>query len=154
MTKNLLNRRSFLQVSVAAGGGMLVALHLDPVELLAQGPPGAPAVRYDALAFVKINPDSTVTITSKNPEIGQGIKNMLPMIIADELDVPWSSVRVQQGAFDAMYGGQLAGGSFATPSIWTPMRLVGAGARQMLSAAAAQPWSVRAAEITSERGAP
>ena len=59
MTKNLLTRRSFLQVSVAAGGGMLIALHLDPVELLAQGPPGAPAVRYDALAFVKIAADGT-----------------------------------------------------------------------------------------------
>ena len=105
MTKNLLNRRSFLQVSVAAGGGMLVALHLDPVELLAQGPPGAPAVRYDALAFVKINPDSTVTITSKNPEIGQGIKNMLPMIIADELDVDWSSVKIVQAdaAYEALF---------------------------------------------------
>jgi CO/xanthine dehydrogenase Mo-binding subunit len=88
MTKNLITRRSFLQVSVATGGGMLIALHLDPAELLAQGPPGGAAVRYDALAFVKIAPDGIVTITSKNPEIGQGIKNMLPMIIADELDVP------------------------------------------------------------------
>ncbi len=139
MTKNLLNRRSFLQVSAAAGGGMLVALHLDPVELLAQGPPGAPAVRYDALAFVKINADSTVTITSKNPEIGQGIKNMLPMIIADELDVDWASVKIVQADADqTKYGAQVAGGSTATPTNWDPMRQVGAAVRQMVLAAAAQ----------------
>src|SRR5687768_17875503 len=111
MTKNLITRRSSLQVSVATGGGMMIALHLDPVELLAQGPPGAPAVRYDAVAFVKIAPDGIVTITSKNPEIGQGIKNMLPMIIADELDVDWSSVRVVQADADqTKYGAQVAGG--------------------------------------------
>jgi isoquinoline 1-oxidoreductase beta subunit len=153
MTKNLLNRRSFLQVSVAAGGGMLVALHLDPVELLAQGPPGAPAVRYDALAFVKINTDSTVTITSKNPEIGQGIKNMLPMIIADELDVDWASVKIVQADADqTKYGAQVAGGSTATPTNWDPMRQVGAAIRQMVLAAAADKWSVPVSELTTASG--
>jgi isoquinoline 1-oxidoreductase beta subunit len=153
MTKNLISRRSFLQVSVAAGGGMVVALHLDPVEMLAQGPPGAPAVRYDAVAFVKINTDGTVTITSKNPEIGQGIKNMLPMIIADELDVDWASVKVVQADADqTKYGAQVAGGSTATPTNWDPMRQVGAAIRQMVLAAAAEKWSVPVSELTTASG--
>jgi isoquinoline 1-oxidoreductase beta subunit len=153
MTKNLITRRSFLQVSVATGGGMLIALHLDPAELLAQGPPGAPAVRYDALAFVKIAPDGIVTITSKNPEIGQGIKNMLPMIIADELDVDWSSVKVVQADVDqSKYGAQVAGGSTATPTNWDPMRQVGSAIRQMVLAAAADQWSVPVSELTTASG--
>jgi isoquinoline 1-oxidoreductase subunit beta len=153
MTKNLVTRRSFMQVSAAAGGGMLIALHLDPAELLAQGPPGAPAVRYDALAFVKIAPDGIVTITSKNPEIGQGIKNMLPMIIADELDVDWSSVRVVQADADqTKYGAQVAGGSTATPTNWDPMRQVGSAIRQMVLAAAADKWSVPVTELTTASG--
>ena len=153
MTKNLLNRRSFLQVSVAAGGGMLIALHLDPVEMLAQGPPGAPAVRYDALAFVKIGADGTVTITSKNPEIGQGIKNMLPMIIADELDVDWASVKIVQADADqTKYGAQVAGGSTATPTTGDPMRQVGSAIRQMLLAAAAEKWTVPVSELTTASG--
>jgi isoquinoline 1-oxidoreductase subunit beta len=152
MTKHL-TRRSFLQVSAAAGGGMVIALHLDPVEMLAQGPPGAPAVRYDALAFVKIDPDGTVTITSKNPEIGQGIKNMLPMIIADELDVDWSSVKIVQADADqTKYGAQVAGGSTATPTNWDPMRQVGSAIRQMILAAAAEKWSVPVSELTTASG--
>jgi len=153
MTKNLITRRSFLQVSVATGGGMLIALHLDPAELLAQGPPGGAAVRYDALAFVKIAPDGIVTITSKNPEIGQGIKNMLPMIIADELDVDWSSVKVVQADVDqSKYGAQVAGGSTATPTNWDPMRQVGSAIRQMVLAAAADKWSVPVSELTTASG--
>ena len=153
MTKNLITRRSFLQVSAATGGGMLIALHLDPAELLAQGPPGAPAMRYDALAFVKIAPDGIVTITSKNPEIGQGIKNMLPMIIADELDVDWSSVRIVQADADqTKYGAQVAGGSTATPTNWDPMRQVGSAIRQMVLAAAADKWSVPVSELTTASG--
>ena len=86
MTKNL-SRRSFIRVSAIAGGGAVFALHLDPAELFAQGPPGVTPPQFQALAFVTINANNTFTITSKNPEIGQGVKNMLPMIIADELDV-------------------------------------------------------------------
>jgi isoquinoline 1-oxidoreductase beta subunit len=151
MTKNL-TRRSFLQVSVAAGGGMLVALHLDPAELLAQGFGGA-GVRFDAPSFVKIATDGTVTITSKNPEIGQGVKNMLPMIIADELDVDWSRVTIVQADADqSRYGAQVAGGSTATPMNWDPMRQVGSAIRQMILAAAADKWTVPVGELTTASG--
>ena len=126
-----------MRVSAIAGGGMMLALHLDPVELLAQGPP--PAGGFDALAFVKIGADGAVTIMNKNPEIGQGVKNMLPTIIADELDVDWSSVKVEQAAVDgSKFGAQFAGGSLSTPMNWDPLRQVGAACRQMMLAAAAQ----------------
>ena len=150
MTARLLDRRSFLRVSAVAGGGVMLALHLDPVELLAQGPPPA---TFDAMAFVKIGADGTVTIMNKNPEIGQGVKNMLPMIIADELDVDWSSVKIEQAAVDgSKFGAQFAGGSLSTPMNWDPLRQVGAACRQMVLAAAAQKWSVPVGELTTRSG--
>src|SRR5918993_2737507 len=152
MTTSLLNRRSFIKVSAYAGGGMLVALQLDPAELLAQGPPGGGA-DPQAWAFVKIQPDNKITIVNKNPEIGQGVMNMLPMLIADELDVDWSSVTIEMADADqAKYGSQLAAGSFSTPQNWTPLRQVGAAVRQTLLAAAAQRWSVPATELTTASG--
>jgi isoquinoline 1-oxidoreductase beta subunit len=146
----LLNRRSFIKVSALTGGGMLVALHLDPVEVFAQfGPQADP----QAWAFVKFQPDGTVTIINKNPEIGQGVMNMLPMLIAEELDVDWSNVKVELAEADqTKYGAQLAGGSLSTPMNWDPLRRVGAAVRQMLVAAAAQQWSVPAAELTTGSG--
>src|SRR5688572_23438869 len=110
MTTATLTRRSFLHASALAGGGVMLALHFDPIDVFAQGPPQGPAPTFMPTAFVKIAPNGVVTIMSKNPEIGQGVKNMLPMIIADELDVEWSSVKVEQADADqSKYGAQLAG---------------------------------------------
>ena len=153
MTTAPLTRRSFLQVSALAGGGVMLALHLDPIEVFAQGPPQGPAPTFMPTAFVKIAPNGAVTIMSKNPEIGQGVKNMLPMIIADELDVDWSSVKIEQADADqSKYGAQLAGGSLSTPMNWDPCRQVGAACRQMLLASAAQQWTVPASELTTSSG--
>src|SRR5687767_5251917 len=153
MTIAALDRRSFLRVSALAGGGMVVAFHLDAAELFAQGPPGGAGLAFQPNAFVKIAPDGKVTIVNKNPEIGQGVMNMLPMIIADELDVDWSSVTIEMADADqAKYGSQLAAGSFSTPQNWTPLRQVGAAVRQTLLAAAAQQWSVPATELTTRSG--
>ncbi len=149
-TTSALDRRSFLKISALSGGGMLVALYLDAPASLAQGPAAPP---LSPNAFIRIEPSGIVHITAKNPEIGQGIKTMLPMLIAEELDVDWASVRIEQGDLDqAKYGGQVAGGSFATPNNWMPMRHVGAAARQMLISAAASTWNVPEAECTTASG--
>jgi isoquinoline 1-oxidoreductase subunit beta len=148
----LMNRRSFLRVSALAGGGLVVAVYLEPVsDLLAQGGP-AP-VNFVPNAFVTIGPDGLVTIMSKNPEIGQGIKTSLPMLVADELDVDWKNVLVQQADLDeTKYGRQNAGGSTATPTNWEPLRQVGAAVRAMLITAAAQTWGVPEAQCATTTG--
>jgi isoquinoline 1-oxidoreductase beta subunit len=153
MDAMLLNRRAFLQVTALAGGGMLVATYLDPVaDLFAQRrrDPGI----FVPDAFVKITADNVVTIMSKNPEIGQGIKTALPMLIAEELEVPWEDVLIEQADLDpTKYGRQNAGGSTATPTNYDPMRRVGASVRQMFIAAGAQTWSVPVADCYAARTA-
>ncbi len=151
MSTGTIDRRAFLRVSALAGGGIMFSAYLDPATLLAQRGRGS-APPLDPDAFIRIAPDGTVTIMSKNPEIGQGVKVTLPMLIAEELDVDWASVRVEQADLDSKYGPQTAGGSRGIPSNWTPMRQVGAAARATLVAAAAQTWNVPAARLTTASG--
>ncbi|MFB0612519.1 xanthine dehydrogenase family protein molybdopterin-binding subunit [Aurantiacibacter poecillastricola] len=143
-----LSRRLFLKSSAVAGGGFALAATF-PMAARATAVSG-PA---DLNAFITVHPDNSITIVGKNPEIGQGIKTMLPMLIAEELDADWDNVTIEQADTDAAkYGPQLAGGSFATPMNWIPMRQAGAAARAMLIAAAAQRWGVPASSLATEPG--
>jgi len=147
-----LSRRAFLTVGLAAGGGLLLTLRLprsaDASEPVAMEP-GAGA---ELNPFISIAPDGIVTIIAKNPEIGQGMKTTLPMLVAEELDADWSQVRTEQALLNPIYGPQTAGGSMSTPLNWEPMRRVGAAGRQMLILAAAQTWEVPASECDAIAG--
>jgi isoquinoline 1-oxidoreductase beta subunit len=144
------SRRQFLQVSAVAGGGMLLGAYFEPLRGAVAGEPAADLALN---AFIRITPDGLVTIVAKNPEIGQGVKTMLPMLIAEELDVAWTSVRIEQAPLDTTsFANQWAGGSTATPINWLAMRQVGAAARAMLVTAAAQAWNAPEAECTTAAG--
>jgi isoquinoline 1-oxidoreductase beta subunit len=140
------SRRNFLKISAVAGGGFMLR------AILPRGA-RADAATEPLNAFIRIAPDGLVTIMSKNPEIGQGIKTMLPMVIAEELDVDWKQVRIEQAPLDeAKFGRQFAGGSMATPLNYEPLRRVGAAGRQMLVTAASRSWSVPVSECRADAG--
>src|SRR5262245_6903980 len=150
-----MNRRAFLRASALAGGGLMLAIYVDPADVLGQEGSRAPAggANYKPWAFLKIDANGTVTILGKNPEGGQGAKIHLPMIIADELDVDWKDVRIENAPLDEQsFGIQRTGGSTATPINFDPLRQCGAAARQMLVAAAAQTWGVQPSEGTAASG--
>ncbi len=149
------SRRSFIKTSALAGGGILIGFNL----FQACKPEAAPPVDISQLnfndfnAFIKIADNGMVTIFSPNPEIGQGVKTAMPMIIAEELDVSWENVHVVQGALDTKnFTRQVAGGSQSIRFGWEPLRQTGATARQMLVNAAAAKWGVNASECKTENG--
>ncbi len=149
------SRRSFIRTSALAGGGMLIGFNL----FQACKPEAAPPVDIAKLnfndfnAFIKIADNGMVTIFSPNPEIGQGVKTSMPMLIAEELDIAWENVHVVQGALDTEnFTRQVAGGSQSIRHGWEPLRQTGATARQMLVNAAAAKWGVDASECTTSNG--
>ncbi|MGB7548574.1 MAG: molybdopterin cofactor-binding domain-containing protein [Terracidiphilus sp.] len=149
-----MNRRNFLQLSALAGGGLALSLYEQPLaRALGGGQPDAHPAGLSPRAFIHIDRGGIVTIQAKGPEIGQGIRTMLPMLIAEELDVEWSQVRVEQASLDeAVYGPQFAGGSMSTPINWDPLRRVGAASRQLMVTAAAHRWSVPEQECSTAAG--
>ena len=149
----IVSRRGFLAVGVAAGGGLLLNLSFPGPDAAAAEYPAAGAGAGVINAYIRIAPDDMVTITCKNPEIGQGIKTSFAQIVAEELDVEWSSVRTEMAALDEVkYGPQFAGGSMSTPMNYEPLRRAGAAGRQMLVTAAAKTWGVPESECDTTPG--
>ena len=149
------SRRNFLKTSVLASGGMLIGFNL----LSACKPEAIVPVDISKLnfndfnAFIKISEEGYVTIFSPNPEIGQGVKTSMPMIIAEELDVSWDKVSVAQGLYDPVnYQRQVAGGSQSIRFGWDALRQTGATTKQMLVNAAAAKWGVEASTCSASQG--
>ncbi len=145
-----LSRRGFIKLTGLAGGGLVLGLSatVTPREAAAQD--GA-ASEFAPNPYIQIRPDGTIVLFSKNPDVGQGVKTSMPMIVAEELDADWADVTVEQAVIDEeLYGPQFAGGSTAIPMNWMPLRQAGATARAMLVSAAAAELGVPESELTTE----
>jgi len=143
-----MDRRTFLQVSLLASGALLVGVGRSTDSCAAsQG-----IERWAPNLYVRIERDGRVTIVSKNPEAGQGVKTAFPMVVAECLDVDWQNVSVEQAPLDDRYGRQVVGGSRGTPDGWDDLRVAGTGARALLIAAAAKQWGVAAEDCTTANG--
>src|SRR5215470_1913733 len=147
-----LNRRSFIQLTTAAAGGLLISLYLDKPSLAQQAPP--PQV-YPPDAFVHVRPDGKILITVNRLEFGQGVQTSLPMVLADEMDADWSKVigelaPAEDVYKDPLFGIQMVGGSGSIAHSFQQYRELGAKARAMLIAAAAERWKVSSDQCRTE----
>lgn len=151
---SLFSRRDFLRVTATAAGGMLVAVRLPAGTDAAAV---APVADFAPNAFVRIAVDGKVTVILNKSEMGQGISTSLCMVTAEELDADWQRIAFEFAPVDPVYahpgfGIQMTGGSTSTMAMTEPMRHVGAVARAMLVAAAAQRWNVKAEECSTASG--
>ena len=145
------NRRSFLKVSAAGGAGLM--LQFSWFSGLAQDSATPAEAAFDLNAYIKMNEDGTVTIFSPNPEIGQNVKTSMPLIVAEELDVAWDQVSVEQAPLDTKkFSRQIAGGSQSIRAGWNGLRMAGATARYLFVSAAANLWNIPAEDLVTEAG--
>ncbi len=150
-----ISRRSFLR-HTTLGTGLLLGFSLETAgapDAIGKPISAADTTGFKPNAFIGISDQGVVTLVSKQPEIGQGIKTSLPMVIAEELEVDWKDVRVVQADLDPVYGRQSAGGSTSTPTNYDNFLRLGATARTMLIQAAAQTWAVPVAQCIAANSA-
>ena len=155
--KTKIGRRSFLKVSAAAGGGILIGFNwLISCNPLSQEKEkvAIPNEWFDINGYIKIGDTGMVTIYSPNPEIGQNVMTSMPMIVAEELDIPWDHVLVEQGALDddAFKNPQFAGGSLSIKLGWDALRMAGAAGKRMLLEATAKEWDVAVTDLSASDG--
>ncbi len=143
-TKSI-SRRQFIQLSAIGSLGLVIGI---PGIARSQATHGATHLH----PLIRIGHDGVITLFAQNPEMGQGVKTALPMIIAEELDVAWDSVRVEQADWNTALEQQFSGGSLSIRLNFNAMRQAGASAREMLMAAAANEWQRPVAELTTSGG--
>ena len=150
-----MNRRGFLTSSTLGGSGLLLAFYFKSArEATAAHATAGTSEVFSPNALIRISPQGVVTLISKRPEMGQGVKTALPMVIAEQLEVSWKDIVIEQGDLNSAYGdSQGAGGSASTPTDYEPFHLIGATARTMLVEAAAQTWNVPAGECYAKNAA-
>ncbi len=146
-----LTRRDLLRYGLTGLSGLVIAAYVPRPWLRASEDEAKP---FQPNVFVSIEPDGSVIVVVPKSEMGQGIRTGLPMILAEELDADWKTIRVvtADAAADNRYGRQTTGGSTSTRFLWEPLRKAGATARAMLVAAAAKYWKVKPSECTTDRG--
>jgi isoquinoline 1-oxidoreductase beta subunit len=142
-------RRAFLGRTAAGGVALVIGFHLD-ADLLAQAKEKKTPNPFDA--WIHIGKDESVTLVLAKSEMGQGIMTSLPMILAEELDVDWAKVRVEQALTNPAVYDHGTGGSSSVRTSWLPLRQAGAAARQMLLQAAAAHWQVNPNACKTELG--
>ncbi|HEY0729645.1 MAG TPA: molybdopterin cofactor-binding domain-containing protein, partial [Pyrinomonadaceae bacterium] len=150
-----MRRRDFLKIGAAAGGGLLIGMHLPALARVEEA--SSLAAPFAPNAFVRVGTDDIITVIVNKSEMGQGIYTSLPMLVAEEIEADWSKVRFEAAPVDPAYnhpvfGIQMTGGSTSTPSEWERFRKAGAAARIMLIAAAARQWNVDAQSLKAEKG--
>src|SRR5256886_3585030 len=148
------SRREFLQTATVAGAGLVIGFH---VPAAGRGPAAA-AAPFAPNAWLRIGADDSVLVVVDRSERGQGVTTALPMLLAEELEADWSKVRIESAPADKayinpMFGMQGTGGSTSVRAAYTPLRRAGGAAREMLLAAAAEPWGVDKAACRAEKGA-
>ena len=159
MRKQTLKRRTFLKTSTLAGAGFAIGFTFDPFVSLATG--SGPSVSRTKGAelglWVRIASDGTITLIAPSSEMGQGVNTSLSMIIAEELEADWQSIKTETAPAHSDYKNpnnplQFTGGSSSLRGFWEPLREVGAAAREMLKTAAAQKWDVPVNECEAKSG--
>ncbi|MCL6267001.1 xanthine dehydrogenase family protein molybdopterin-binding subunit [Flagellimonas myxillae] len=143
--KEAIQRRDFIKLTLSGSGALLLGVQLE--SCISKK---SPAESFTFSPLVKIDTDGWVTLVAKNPEIGQGVKTSLPMILAEELGADWNKVKIVQADFDSIYEEQWAGGSYAIILNWDLMRKAGAMVRHVLVEAASQKMGLPAAELVTQ----
>ncbi|MFZ6033963.1 MAG: molybdopterin cofactor-binding domain-containing protein [Melioribacter sp.] len=143
-------RREFIKVFSMSGAALCLASFV-PLNSLVASEGDKPKI-FSPSVFIKIDTDGIVTIVVHRSEMGQGVRTALPMIVAEELEVDWRKIKIEQAEGDPKYGDQITGGSTSVRKSWDPLRIAGATAREMLIAAAAARWNVKPSDCKAENG--
>ena len=159
MAQKTLNRREFIRLAATTAGGLVLAIYLDACKPspdptpTAQVTEEADTFEWSPNLYIKVDQHGLLTVTAFRSEMGQGIRTALAMLAAEELDIAWENVRIEQAPADSRYGSQQTGGSTSIATYYGIVRAAGAAARQMLVNAAAQAWGADPNGCTTQPGA-